>query len=68
MLPRPKIASMPPQFEFAAKRAACTAVKMLVVQDDCLEVVRIMGERMQGSRRNALVDHCVANLGGRLSM
>jgi hypothetical protein len=47
---------------WAAKRSACPAVKMLVVQDDCLEAVSIMGERMQGSGRTALVKNRVANI------
>jgi hypothetical protein len=48
----------------AAIRAARTAIKMLIVQDEGLEVVGIMGERMQGSRRTtALADDRFANLG-----
>jgi hypothetical protein len=45
----------------AAKSAAGTTVKMLVVQDDRLEVVGVVGEFMQSPRRTALAFNRVAN-------
>jgi hypothetical protein len=46
-----------------AKSAACAAVKMLIAQDDFLEIVSVPGECLRRLRRTALVNNRVANLG-----
>jgi hypothetical protein len=37
--------------------------KMLIMQNECLQVVFVLGERMPGSYRAVLAENSVANLG-----